>query len=180
MQHSPQPIAVQQPQPSGASGSFAELAIFMKEQQAVLLEQQREAKQEAQAGRAEQKLELEQARQAMEAKTKEDLERLRAEMTPRPPQEAITDEELAALQARLESLHAAKLLADEELCAAEDLCADFVEIQASVPHVLTEDAIFRGVGRSFEPAVRLHKLVRLSSKMASDPAFARQLKRKFL
>ena len=78
------------------------------------------------------------------------------------------------------SAHAAKLLADEELCAAEDLCADFVEIQASVPHVLTEDAIFRGVGRSFEPAVRLHKLVRLSSKMASDAAFARQLKRKFL
>ena len=45
---------------------------------------------------------------------------------------------------------------------------------------LTEDAIFRGVGESYQAAAKLHKLMRLSSGMASDAAFARQLKRKFL
>ena len=94
---------------------------------------------------------------------------------------AISDDELAALQARFESLHAAQLLTDEELYASEDLCADFVELQASVLDggVLTMDAIFRAV-RHTPAALQVYKLVRLSGSMASDAAFARQLRRKFL
>ena len=60
-----------------------------------------------------------------------------------------TGEVVAALgsvaEARLESLHAAQLLTDEELYASEDLCADFLELQATVLEgdVLTKDAIYR-------------------------------------
>ena len=64
----------------------------------------------------------------------------------------------------------------------EDLCADFVELQAAVPNggVLTQNTIYSAVGHSYAAAVKLHKLVRLSASMGSDGAFARQLKRKFL
>ena len=106
---------------------------------------------------------------------------LRSEMTARDRQ-AIADEQLSALQARLGALHTAKLLTDEQLFVAEDLCADFVELQAAVPEgeVLTKDAIYSAVGHSCAPAVKLHKIALLSDKMAPDAAFARQLRRKFL
>ena len=174
---SPQPAAVQL-QTAVAGGSFAELAVFMKEQQALLLaqqtlllEQQKETRQEMEA-----------RQKATEAKAKADLDKLREEMTPRELPPAISDAELTALQARFESLHAAQLLTDEELYASEDLCADYLELLSSVPNggALTEDAIFRGVGESYQAAAKLHKLARLSSGMASDAAFSRQLKRKFL
>ena len=175
-QLSPQPAAVQLQ--TGAGGSFAELSMFVKEQQtllieqqALLLEQQKETRQEMEA-----------RQKATEAKAKADLDKLREEMTPRELPPAISDAELTALQARFESLHAAQLLTDEELYASEDLCADYLELLSSVPNggALTEDAIFRGVGESYQAAAKLHKLARLSSGMASDAAFARQLKRKFL
>ena len=67
-----------------------------------------------------------------------------------------TDDELAALQQRATKLHAAQLLADEELYAVEDLCADYVELQASVPEgVLTKDAIYSVVGHCFIAVRRL-------------------------
>ena len=68
----------------------------------------------------------------------------------------VRDQQLLALQSRLESLHAAKLLADEELFAVEDIIADCD----------AEDD-------------RVSALVTLSSKMAADKAFARQLRRKY-
>ena len=138
-QLSPQPAAVQLQ--TGAGGSFAELSMFVKEQQtllieqqALLLEQQKETRQEMEA-----------RQKATEAKAKADLDKLREEMTPREQPPAISDAELTALQARFESLHAAQLLTDEELYASEDLCADFLELQATVLEgdVLTKDAIYR-------------------------------------
>ena len=65
---------------------------------------------------------------------------------------------------------------------AEDLCADYLELQASVPSggVLTQEAIQTCVGHSYASAAKLLKLARLSAGMASDAAFARQLKRKFV
>ena len=66
--------------------------------------------------------------------------------------------DLIALQSRLEALHAGKLLADEELYAVEDIIAE--EDDA------TEDE-------------RVTALITLSSKMAADGAFARQLRRKY-
>ena len=137
---SPQPAAVQL-QTAVAGGSFAELAVFMKEQQALLLaqqtlllEQQKETRQEMEA-----------RQKATEAKAKADLDKLREEMTPRELPPAISDDELTALQGRFESLHAAQLLTDEELYASEDLCADYLELQATVLEgdVLTKDAIYR-------------------------------------
>ena len=68
----------------------------------------------------------------------------------------VRDQQLVALQSRLESLHAAKLLADEELFAVEDIIADCD----------AEDD-------------RVSALLTLSSKMAADKAFARQLRRKY-
>ena len=132
-QQSPQPAAVQL-QTAVAGGSFAELAAFMKEQQALLLGQQKDME-----------AKLTQAKEDMEAKAKADLDRLREEMTPREQPPAISDAELTALQARFESLHAAQLLTDEELYASEDLCADFLELQATVLEgdVLTKDVIYR-------------------------------------
>jgi len=164
-QQSPPPAAAMQLQ-HGASGSFAELSAFMKE----MLERDDRAKQEMEA-------KVEQAKREARA----DMDQLREQMTPPEQSPAISDDELAALQARFESLHAAQLLTDEELYASEDLCADFVELQASVLDggVLTMDAIFRAV-RHTPAALQVYKLVRLSGSMASDAAFARQLRRKFL
>ena len=137
------------------TGTFAELLGFVEKQQALLLERDDRAKTE--------------------------MDKLRQEMNLQ-QREAITTDELSALQARMEALHAAQLLADEELYMVEDLCADFVELQAEVPNggVLTQSTIYSAVGDSYTSAVKLHKLVRLSASMGSDSALARQLKRKFL
>jgi len=194
MQMSPQQLAMQQPHAStAASGSFAELSLFMEKQQALLLEQHKEAQQEARTDRAEQKQELEakltQQKREMETKieaqaaqAKADMDKLRDAMTPREQPPAVTVEELTTLQERVTELHSAQHLTDEELYAVEDLCADYAELQASVPEggVLTKDAIYNAVGHSCAAAVKLHKVVRLSGTMAADAAFARQLKRKFL
>ena len=129
----------------------------------------------------EQRQELEAKLEEKERESKAEIARLREEMNLQ-QREAITADELFALQARLEALHAAQLLADEELHLVEDLCADFVELQAAVPNggVLTQNTIYSAVGHSYAAAVKLHKLVRQSASMGSDGAFARQLKRKFL
>jgi hypothetical protein len=109
-----------------------------------------------------------------------DLGKLREDTAPREKEPAITDDALASLQARMEALHSAQLLADEELHVLEDLFADFVELQATVPDglVLTKDAIYSAVGQNCAPTV--HKLVLLSAKTAPDATFARQVRRKFL
>ena len=142
-QLSPQPAAVQLQ--TGAGGSFAELSMFVKEQQTLLIEQQALLLEQQKETRQEMEAKLEQAKQDMDAKAKADLDRLREEMTPRELPPAISDDELTALQGRFESLHAAQLLTDEELYASEDLCADYLELQATVLEgdVLTKDAIYR-------------------------------------
>ena len=134
-QLSPQTAAVQLQ--TGAGGSFAELSMFVKEQQTLLIEQQTLLLEQQKETRQEMEAKLEQAKQ--------DMDKLREEMTPRELPPAISDAELTALQARFESLHAAQLLTDEELYASEDLCADFLELQATVLEgdVLTKDAIYR-------------------------------------
>ena len=55
-------------------------------------------------------------------------------------------------------------------------------IQASVPNggVLTQSMIYTSIEHSHSAAAKLHKLVCLSDGMASDAAFARQLRRKFV
>ena len=68
----------------------------------------------------------------------------------------LRDQQLVALQARLDALHEAKLLGDEEVYAVEDIIAD-CDAQDD----------------------RLSALLGLSAKMATDKAFARQLRRKY-
>ena len=70
----------------------------------------------------------------------------------------LRDQQLIALQARLEALSAAKLLSDDELFAVEDVIGD------SSGEASGDDQV----------AI----LLALSARMATDSAFARQLRRK--
>ena len=142
--------------------------MFMKDQQALLLEEQKEARQETEA-----KLEarMEEQRQQMHDQMQEQrqqIEELKA------PQEAISAQQIETLTARLEAMHAAKMLSDDELFAAEDCVADFVEARAACEVVTMETVnTNRAVGKA-------HKLVALSEAMPGDGMFARQLRRKFV
>ena len=118
---------------------------------------------------------LESLKQAAEAKAEMEAQRLendklrtevaeasvRAEMQAKVDGAAsarLRDQQLIALQARLEALSAAKLLTDDELFAVEDVIGDSSG-EASGEHQVT-------------------MLLALSARMASDSAFARQLRRK--
>ena len=130
----------------------------------------REMRDDAKQERAEHKAEMQEMRAEME--------KMRADLAPAPPRDVVSPEQLAALQARLERLHSAQLLADEELFALEDLCADYLEMQTAAGGVLTQEAVYR-----YSPAgaaARLAKLAGLSEGLASDAAFARQARRKFV
>ena len=70
----------------------------------------------------------------------------------------LRDQHLIALQGRLEALSAAKLLTDDELFAVEDVIAD------SSGDASADDQVAM--------------LLALSARMATDSAFARQLRRK--
>jgi hypothetical protein len=75
--------------------------------------------------------------------------------------------EMVALQARLESLYASEILAEEELHVLEDIIADYLEATL-VP------------GEEVEGADGpVSRMLALSSRMPSDAAFGRQLRRKF-
>ena len=137
-----------------------------------------EYKVEMQQQKMEHKAELDKMRAAMEARHTAELERLRAELTPAPAEELVSAEQLAALQARLESLHAAQLLTEEEFFALEDLCADFLEVQASASGVLTHELVYSNP--AFGEAAKLAQLIVVSEGLASDAGFARQARRKFV
>ena len=81
------------------------------------------------------------------------------------------EEQMATLQSRLEALHSAQLLTDDEMFTMEDLVADSVE---EWEEDIEED------GGSRIASEKVSRLVKLSGVMASDAAFARQLKRKIL
>ena len=118
---------------------------------------------------------MEQQRKGLEAKLQAQDAKI-AELTS-PALVAISEDELVALQGRIGSLHVAKLLSDEELYSLEDLVADYVDLQATVAQVITEQMLFSS---PFAAASRLHRLVQLSTSMVGDAAFARQARRKFL
>jgi len=83
--------------------------------------------------------------------------RVRAEARAEAQAEASKLRDLLALQRRLEAMHSAELLADEELYAVEDTIADGTADGGQVAALLS-----------------------LSATMATDGAFARQLRRKFM
>jgi hypothetical protein len=124
----------------------------------------REEREQAKAERAEMEAcaeaKLEAVRQESEAEKAElrsEVDQMRAE--------AAETQQLEALQLRLQVLHASKLLSDEEAFKVEDAVADSLE--ASDGRVAAGDS-------------EVAKLLALSAKMRADPAFARQLRRKFV
>ena len=147
-----------------SAGSLAELSMFMREQQALLLEEQKVARKETEA-----KMEarMEEQRQQMQEQ-RQQIEELKA------PQEAISAQQVEALNTRLQALHAAQMLSDDELFALEDCVADFLEAKASYG-VLTLEAV-----HAHRALSKVHKLLALGEGMADDAMFARQLRRKFV
>ena len=153
-------------QQGNAIVSQAEMSTLFQ----AMREDAQEARQDAKQLQAEHKAEVD--------KMRADMEKMRAELAPTLPQELISAEQLALLQARLESLHAAQLLTDEEFFALEDLCADFLEVQASASGVLTHELVYSNP--AFGEAAKLAQLIVVSEGLASDAGFARQARRKFV
>jgi hypothetical protein len=114
--------------------------------------------------------------QALKAETETKVEAAKAETERRIRDEmaapAVSEQQLEAVQVRLEALHASKMLSDDEFFALEDLCADAAE--------LTLETVTKEMTTMMEPVAKLHKLVLLSEKMASDAGFGRQVRRKFV
>ena len=99
--------------------------------------------------------------------------------------EAITDKQFADFQARIATLCVSEppLLTEEERFAVEDLCGDFVELQAATGGVTTEMLGSQCGSRQWHvhAAVgRLQSFIMLSEKIKDDVALARQLKRKIV
>jgi hypothetical protein len=156
-----------------SAGAFAEMATFFEQQQDKFLAPFKEQQQQSQADTAMLRTKLEE----MQAQ----LEQQRAELSPHPPRSAITQSDLAALQARIGELHMTKLLSDDELYTLENLIADWVEVQASiVDQVVTEAMLFASAGLTFAAGAKVYSLLKLSTAMAGDAAFARQVRRKFI
>ena len=141
---------------SMASGSFAEMAAFFREEREQFREEraQFEAKLEAQRQLWEARLEAQ--RQELEKVWEAKLE---AQRSRRDASEA------RLLQARFEALHASKLLSDDELYILENLVVDNLE----------ESERSGGEGESNDT---VNSLVRLSEHVASDAGLAWQLRRK--
>jgi hypothetical protein len=184
MQNLTSPMALEQQQHSMAtsSASLSELTAIFRELREISREQHDDAKADRMAMEA--KMERQRAvaqaeRAEMQARMEARIEQQRVELTPPPPQPAITDTQLATLLMRFEGLHAAKLLSDEELYALEDLVADWAEIQASmVEQVVTEVMLYAAAGDAFGSGTIVHKLIKISAVIPSDPGFARQVRRR--
>eukprot|EP01044_Picomonas_judraskeda_P013571 COSAG03_NODE_2065_length_3160_cov_2.661222_2_plen_599_part_00 len=98
-------------------------------------------------------------------------------------QEAITDKQLVDFQARIVAMCALEppLLSEEEQFAVEDLCGDFVELQAATGSVTQQMLAVHCGSRQWHTYAmvgKLHAIVMLSEKIKDDAALARQLKRK--
>ena len=121
----------------------------------------REEREQAKAERAEMEAKmdakLEEQKAQMDAKL-EQVEEHKQAMVARVEHVQI-EKQLPALQSRIEAMHAAKLLSDDELFSIEDVIADL--------EVGSDDR-------------RAGQLITLSSRMAGDAAFSRQIRRKIL
>ena len=138
------------------SGSFAEMAAFIREERAQFREERArfEAKFEAQRNEFEAKLEAQ----------RHEIERQDAKT-------CVSDAKLESLQERLDALHQAKLLTDDEMMALEDKIADFIDCRSSVMVSPREiSAAAEGV----------RKLVGMCEGMSKDGTLARQLRKRYL
>ena len=176
-----------------------------------LLEKSHEEKdklrEEAKAEKMQLEQKLEEQMAAAKAEMESNMERMREdlyeELTPDEPEPLVHDDELIRLQLRLVGLYEMELISEEEHCVLENLCADFAELQSTVPGaVVTKDrasltrkpllslchcsddwsaAVCAGADVLLHPiAGTLQKLVGLAEFAKSDETLARQLRRKFL
>ena len=146
----------------------------------VMLAREDSLREAAKAEKAELELKIERQLQAVKDQAAQDMERLRKELTPLPPPELITPEQLATLQARLESMHTAKLLSDGDMYAVEDLISDFLEAEIVMGKITAATVSMFGAAASEMLGGKLHKMIGVSEGLASDAAFARQVRRKFV
>ena len=165
-------VAAVQRMPSTASsmtsGSFAEMAGFIREERAFISEERAQIEAKLEAQRQEWEAKLEAQRQEWEAQRQEWEAKLEKAWTAKLDAERRRQDasEARQLQARFEALHACKLLSDDELYILENLVVDNLE----------ESKRSGGEGESHT----VSSLVRLSEHVASDAGLARQLRRKYL
>ena len=153
---------VQQLMPSTASsttsGSFAEMAAFIREERA-LRESQRqewEAKLEAQRQAYETKLEAQ----------RQETERQDAKM-----KMCVSNAQLEGLQERFDALHQAKLLTDDEVLVLENKIADFIDRRSSAMVAPADIGVV---------AESVRKLVGMCEGVSRDGMLARQLRQRYL
>ena len=156
----PQQQQQQQQQPATVmNGSFEEMSVFFKDREDRVVELLRE----------QQEMMKEQQRQIQATEA-----RLREELTTAAT-EGVTEPQLVELQARIGRMHAGKLLKDDELYAIEDTIGDFIDVRDQVGGAVTWEVA------QANPVVGATKqLIALSSGMADDAAFSRQVRRKFM
>ena len=186
---------VQQLMPSTASsttsGSFAEMAAFIREERAfresqrqeweakldafireerALRESQRqewEAKLEAQQKESEAKLEAQ--RQAYE--TKLEAQRQETERQDAKMKMCVSNAQLEGLQERFDALHQAKLLTDDEVLVLENKIADFIDRRSSAMVAPADIGVV---------AESVKKLVGMCEGVSRDGMLARQLRQRYL
>jgi hypothetical protein len=148
-----------------AGVSLMEVSTFMTEQLKAVARMEARVDKQAAEAKAEmemQRLENDKLRGEVNAKLLAEAS-LRAEMQAQLDGAAaarLRDQQLVALQARLEALGAAKLLTDDEMFAVEDIIGD-------------------SSGEASEDG-QVTTLLALSTRMASNSGFARQVRRKFV
>ena len=148
-----------------AGVSLMEVSTFMTEQLKAVARMEARVDKQAAEAKAEmemQRLENDKLRGEVNAKLLAEAS-LRAEMQAQLDRAAaarLRDQQLVALQARLEALGAAKLLTDDEMFAVEDIIGD-------------------SSGEASEDG-QVTMLLALSTRMASNSGFARQVRRKFV
>lgn len=164
MQQAPAATRVEAMQPSqsleGMAGTFAELAVFFRDERTHLEAKLERQLEEMKLQRREFEVKAEQQRQ--------EIEKLRAMLAARPQLaiEAIDEAQLFDLQLRLQSMAEASLLTDKELEDAEDAIVDCIEMMPVA-------------GVTVPVVQKVTSMLLLASKVASDSVLARQLRRKF-
>ena len=162
----------------GGGGEISELYAYIERREMAMDRRLQEQRDEFRA-----------ERQELESKISDMEKRLaygRAMSPTFTKEEAITDEQLEKFQRRISVLCAAEpspLLNEEERFAVEDLCGDFVELQAATGMVTTEMlAVTCGTRQwhTYAAVGKLHAIVMLSEKIKEDVMFARQLRRKLV
>ena len=95
------------------------------------------------------------------------------------------------MQARLTGLHGAQLLEPEDLYQLENLLADAAEVRCTAisslrvdgQRVITKEMLYDSADETRQRlavVAKLDRLIAVSEALATDDAFARQVKRKFL